>query len=151
LFDRIRALLVDGNLDGNEQEELLLFLKTIQWQYFSEDFLGCPLASSFDDPPPPVVFEDKGFCLLGQFAFGPRYEFVSAIQDLGGKIEQKISRKVDYVVMGTFCTRAWLRSPYSRKIQHALAMKREGKKDIQIISETHWAQTVFDFDRFVKN
>ncbi|MGD9946996.1 MAG: BRCT domain-containing protein [Desulfobulbus sp.] len=146
LFDRIRALLVDGYLDDDEQEELLFFLKTIQWKPSSTDYLGCPLSPPFDDPPPPIDFDGKVFCLLGQFAFGPRCECVAAIQELGGKIEQKVTSRVDYIVIGTLCTRAWLRSPYSRKIQYALAMKRERKKEIQIVSEAHWAQTVFNFE-----
>lgn len=144
LFDRIRALFVDRCLEGDEQQELLFFLKTIQLNPLLTDYLERPLDPPFDNPQPPVVFEGKVFCLLGQFAFGPRCECVAAIQELGSVIEQKITPRVDYIVIGTLCTRAWLRSPYSRKIQYALAMKLEGKKDIQIISETHWAHTVFN-------
>ena len=144
LFARIKEMLADGHLDEEEQKDLIYLLGTLHGETKEMSQEGYSTSLPFCKPPPEVVFPDKGFCFTGQFAYGPRKKCAEVVDGLGGKIEKRINWRVDYLVVGTLCTRDWAHSTHGRKIEEALALKSRGEKDIHIITEDHWARTAFN-------
>lgn len=139
LLHRVGDMLSDGELDDDERDELMFLLGTLHGETKESSLDGFSSNLPFCVPEPDVCFEGKGFCLTGQFAYGPRKKCESVIELLGGQIEKRINWRVDYLVVGTLCTMAWAHPTYGRKIEEAIAYRMRGK-DLHIISENHWAQ-----------
>lgn len=142
LLSRVKDMLSDGKFDEEERVELLHLLSSLHGvtaesscESFSSNLPLCV-------PSPAVIFMDKSFCLTGQFAYGPRFLCQQAIEERGGKIEKRLSWRVNYLVIGTLCTEAWAHPTYGRKIEEATLLKARGS-DLHIISEDHWARSAF--------
>ena len=80
--------------------------------------------------------------MTGKFAYGPRTLCQEVVIDRGGAAAKAVSGKVDYLVVGTFCSSDWLHTSYGLKIQKAAELRANGMP-IAIISEDHWAQSAF--------
>ncbi len=143
LLSRVNDMFFDGKFDDEERAELLFLLNNLHGETKESSLEWFSSNLPFCDPPPEVIFADKGFCLTGQFAYGPRSLCHEAIEERGGKIEKRINWRVDYLVMGTLCTGAWAHPTYGRKIEESLLLKSKKEKNIYIISEDHWAQAAF--------
>jgi NAD-dependent DNA ligase len=143
LLWRIRDMLADGVIDEEERAEIFFLLSTLHGETRESTSEEMSSNLPFCDPPPEIIFEDRSFCLTGQFAYGPRSICHKAIEELGGKIEKRVNWRVDYLVIGTLCTRAWANQTYGRKIEEAILIKGRGNKKIHIVSEDHWARSAF--------
>lgn len=142
LFFRIKEMLVDGILDQEERQELHQILAEFTGEstvtHCNELSTSLPLCS----PPPKIEFPTMTFCFTGKFAYGPRKICEEVILERGGKTAGNVSGKVDYLVIGTFCSTDWLHTSYGLKIKKAAEMRETGFP-IGIISEDHWAQSAF--------
>lgn len=142
LYCRIHEMLIDGILDQDEQNELRQILAgfTGESTINHKHSLSCslPLCS----PPPVVKFPTMTFCLTGRFAYGSRRFCEEVVIERGGSVVKNVSAKVDYVVIGTFCSTDWIHTSYGRKIEKAAELKQTGTP-IAIITEDHWAQSAF--------
>jgi len=100
---------------------------------------GLAMGGIFDDPalPSDISFEGATFCLTGTFAYGKRALCAERITNLGGQFHKHITKKTDYLVIGTLETKAWIGTNYGRKIESALGAKSKGS-NIRIISESAW-------------
>lgn len=142
LYRRIQEMLIDGIFDQDEQKELHQILaeftgkSTVQHSHILAATL--PLCN----PLPRVEFPTMTFCMTGRFAYGPRKICEEVIVERGGKTNKNVSSKVDYLVIGTFCSTDWLHTSYGLKIKNAMELRETGMP-IAIISEDHWAQTAF--------
>lgn len=92
-----------------------------------------------DNPPPPIIFENKNFCLTGQFFYGTRDKCMNEITYRGGIIHQKTTQKTDYLIIGLLGSTDWLHSAYGTKIENAVKIKKK-KFPIKIVSEEHWGK-----------
>lgn len=142
LYRRIQEMLVDGVLDQEEQRELHQILTE-----FSGESTAChchDLAPTLPlcTPPPKIEFPTMTFCLTGRFAYGPRRICEEVIFERGGRSAGNVSGKIDYLVVGTFCSTDWLHTSYGLKIKKAAELRDTGLP-IAIISEDHWAQSAF--------
>ena len=86
-----------------------------------------------DKPVPEVEFEGKKFCLTGNFS-GDRKECAADIEARGGTVQNHVSGKTDYLVIGEYASPAWKQSSYGGKIEKAVELKAAGK-GVKIISE----------------
>lgn len=142
LYRRIQEMLIDGILDQEEQKELHQILA----EFTGESTVAHPhnLTSTLPlcNPPPKIEFPTMMFCLTGRFAYGPRRICEEVIHERGGTTVKNVSSKVDYVVIGTFCSTDWLHTSYGLKIKNAAELRESGTP-ICIISEDYWAQSAF--------
>lgn len=134
LFDRVKRALEDGIIDDEERKELFDILKQLTGDQLIEN---CSTPLPLDNPQPNINFEDSVFCVTGKFAFGPRSEIEKLIEERGGELNNSITKKVNYLVIGTFSSRDWIHSSYGRKIEKAVEYRDNGD-DIAIISEDHF-------------
>lgn len=92
---------------------------------------------------PEIEFKGKLFCFTGQSYRGTRAELVQEIEALGGIFRSAVSAKTDYLVVGNAGNPCWAYSCYGRKIEEAMALRKDGAK-VQIINETDFWDAVWD-------
>ncbi len=116
--------------------------------YYFNDFCGLnknlSLTHPLNEPNMPItgicaicpeveVFE-KVFCLTGESRKYPRKEIADKIIEYGGSYKNDVSGLVDYLVVCSEGSPMWIYSCYGRKVEAAIAMRKEGHR-IQIIHE----------------
>jgi hypothetical protein len=84
---------------------------------------------------PEIIFENKTFCVTGILNRGSRSEFQKLIKDKGGIPVNSISKKTDYLIVGSTNNACWSYSCYGRKVEKALELRKSGHT-IVLIHET---------------
>ena len=88
-----------------------------------------------DDPQPEIEIKDHTFCFTGTFSFAPRDVIKKKVIDLGGKVIDRITTKLDYLVVGDLASDGWAHSSYGRKIEEAVRF-RKTYKEPSILAES---------------
>lgn len=143
IFRRVKEVLSDGIVTFEEREQLLKELKVLCGNDFSNTGAALPehIQSIFDDDPL-VIFEDNTFVFTGEFIFGPREACCRAIQKRGGLTSESITRKTNYLVVGSKSSPDWIVENFGRKIQKAAEMAESGDYEISIIREADWVMAI---------
>jgi hypothetical protein len=142
LYNRVMAALADGVITTDEEGELLTLLHQVSGGIGAIQDSGPPVGPSteglpYDNPEPSIVFPDRGFCVTGEFAYGPRKEVCEEIEQRGGRILGAPSKKVHFLVVGISGSHAWKHSTHGTKIMRAIELRDAGG-GIAIVSEKHW-------------
>ncbi|WP_076722003.1 BRCT domain-containing protein [Cronobacter sakazakii] len=134
LYRLVKDILSDGEITIQESEVLHKALI---------DFTGCDLDSGTVDglatrlpvdDIADVKVSGKAFCLTGIFLAGKRSAIEDLIQKQGGTISSGVTKKIDYLVIGTLSSRDWRFSSHGRKIEKAVTYRDDGAQ-IKIITE----------------
>ena len=124
-YDRIavvvRESLQDGVLEDCELEEMLCLFK----EYTSD--AKCNEAESLD-------LYEKTFVLTGDFSRGSKDYIKQIIESINGTVKNSVSKKIDFVVMGSKGSPDWSYGNYGTKVKRAKELQSEGI-NIRIISE----------------
>ena len=78
------------------------------------------------------------FVFTGQMAFGPRQDCQRHVELFGGLCEASVTRRTNYLVIGTFASRDWAHTSFGRKIEKAVGLRDRGQP-LAIVAEHHWA------------
>ena len=81
------------------------------------------------------------FVLTGRFAFGPRRDCERQVLNRGGECDPNITKRTNYVVIGTFGSRDWAHTSFGRKIEKAVAYRQSGLP-LSLLCEDHWARSL---------
>lgn len=92
---------------------------------------------------PEITFEKKIFCFTGESYRATRAEMAKDIEKLGGIFRAAVSSRTDYLVVGNAGNPCWAYSCHGRKIEEAMALRKEGGK-VQIINETDFWDAIWD-------
>ncbi len=139
LYQHVQTFMEDGVLDDDEAEELFELLKKYSGGIPEGGEVAKATTLPLCDPAPPVLFDSQGFLFTGKCLLGSRAECQAAVQELGGKVEKRVTKRLNYLVIGTYVTESWKHEKYGRKIEEAVAY-REAGIPIQIVSEKHWVE-----------
>ncbi len=82
-----------------------------------------------------IDFSGSVFCLTGTFLCGNRSVVSDKIINAGGDIKDSITKKINYLVVGTLSARDWKFSAHGRKIEKAINYRDELHTGIKIINE----------------
>ena len=151
LFDLLCDALDDGFLDSSEAAGVLTELKAFAGGVQTEGEDAKPL-EAFDAPPPSVSFDGKQFLFTGDFVIGGpdrrenRKRCEADVESMGGVNAKSVTRKLDYLVVGTERASAWKHETYGGKIEKAVNA-REKRGQPAIISEQHFVQALMDQSR----
>jgi NAD-dependent DNA ligase len=138
LYLRINDILRDGIVSPDEQLELMETLHSFSDRDFE---LGETLKATslpLCDPAPALTFNGMAYCFTGTFNYGRRSLCEQAVADRGGS-SANLTKKTDYLVIGTYATESWKHSSFGHKIMKAVEMRDLGVP-ISIVSESHWVQ-----------
>jgi hypothetical protein len=142
LLARLERIFADGQVSDAERLDLEDLLRQLVGGK-AGIIAGTDAATTLplNTPPPVIAFPERSFVFTGKFAFGPRSECERVVSALGGKISGTVSKRVHFLVIGTFGSRDWIHTSYGRKIQKAVEIRENGHQ-IGIVSEDHWAAAV---------
>lgn len=129
-------MLVDNRIDKDESGELLGLLMQIA---APDGRAGSvvPTTLPLTSPAPDIMFEGKSFCFTGVFEFGTRAECHHAVITKGGEPAKSITKKLDYLIIGSVGSEFWRHSSFGTKIMRA-AQYRDDGSPIAIVAEAHW-------------
>ncbi len=135
LYVLIKEILSDGVITSEESATLHKALI---------DFTGCDLDSGIVDglatrlpinADALVDIKNKIFCLTGVFVAGKRPLIEDLIVKAGGKISLNVTKKIDYLVIGTLSSRDWHFTSHGRKIEKGIIYRNDAMAKLRIISE----------------
>lgn len=144
----VTAVLADQRISEQEHEIL---------QEFFEQFTPLFDNRTIDDPwikkngtlvglcavCPEIVFEDSVFCFTGSFSKHRRYELETLTLELGGMVAKNMSKKVNYLIIGSDGNPFWAYACYGRKVEQAVRLRKKGHH-LQIIHENDFHDAVED-------
>ena len=144
---RVRAIMADGVITAEERADLLETLQQLSGNYFDGTGAAAPEAPAlpFDDDPC-IIFRHRAFCFTGRFLFGTRAACERAILQLGGTAVDTVSKRLDYLVIGTMIEPQWINTTFGRKIEKAVACRDDGG-EIVIVSERQWTAALADIGK----
>ncbi|MBI4520049.1 MAG: hypothetical protein HY701_04380 [Gemmatimonadetes bacterium] len=139
LAHRLQRIFADGRVDPNERKDLKQLLEQLVGGDCSI-LTHAPLATAppLDDPPPPLSFSGQTYVFTGKFAYGPRSACEHEVVTRGGICKNSVTKRTNVLVIGTFGSTDWAHTAYGRKIERAVAYKRDGVP-VAIVAEDHWA------------
>ncbi len=138
LLNKVSEMLEDGILDEEESSELFSILHSISGDKTELGEVSKTSTLPVCDPAPQVEFAGKNFLFTGTCAFGTRKQCQEAIESLGGINSKGVTKKLDYLVLGTYVTDSWAHESFGRKIEKAMEYRESGLP-LVIITEEHWA------------
>ncbi len=142
LYDRIGAMLVDGQLDSGEEGELLsLLVKVAGGNPCKLNAHSLTAGLPLNDPQPPIIFSGMNFCFTGKFLLGSRDYCHQEVALRGGICTESITKNLNYLVIGVVGSRDWAHSTFGRKIQKAVEY-REKASSLAIVSEENFIRVL---------
>lgn len=137
----VSEVLIDGNITDEERKSLLYNLQKLSGSDFSEtgSVTDEVVELPFDTPTHINLLGSK-ICLTGEFMYGTRAACERLVEKLGGAAMSTVSKKVNYLIVGSQVSPLWVNTSYGTKILKAIELKESGHQ-ILIIREQQW----FDF------
>lgn len=138
LLSKISRMLEDGFLDVAESTELLNLLRGFSGDEGEIGEVAKATTLPLCQPAPSILFSTSTFLFTGTCAFGTRKECQEVIETLGGVNAASVSKKLNYLIIGTYVTDSWAHESFGRKIEKAMGYRGNGLP-LSIVSEEHWA------------
>lgn len=136
IYQRLTDMLKDGNLDDDEQRELVESIVAFVGGAPMPDGIKYATTLPITNPEPKIELPGARFCFTGTFAYGTRSDCESAVIAQGASAGA-LTKATDYLVIGVYATDSWAHSSYGRKIEKAVEMRNGGHR-IAIVGEQHW-------------
>ncbi len=75
---------------------------------------------------PEVVLADRMFCFTGASTKATRKQFQRLVEARGGRFWPRVTKEVNYLVIGCDGNPCWAFSCYGRKVEQAITLRKEG-------------------------
>ncbi|MDR2220829.1 MAG: BRCT domain-containing protein [Methylobacillus sp.] len=135
---KIDNILADGVITKEERQVLLSTLQELTGNHFGTTGSAAPEAPALPiDSNPAITFPGMTFCFTGNFMYGTRAACEKAVTNLGGIPADTVSKKLNYLVIGSMIEPSWAHTTYGRKIEKATHYQGRGAS-LTIISERQW-------------
>lgn len=150
-FDELDSLLTaalrDGKVDAEEQSML---------KDFFQDFISYSLAKRIEQARkdacvgkqirlpgvcavcPEIEFPDRVFCFTGASARATRRDIAEQVVRRQGLFKDAVTRELHYLVVGAAGNPCWAFSCYGRKVEQAVALRRDGHKLVIVHENDFW-------------
>lgn len=138
LSRRLERIFQDGRLDGRERKRLAAMLTQLAETTTAGGGYSLATDLPLTQPAPEVIFEGQTFVFGGEMAYGPLHACEREVIDLGGLCERTVSRRTDYIVIGSLAAGDWSQSAFGGLIDDVVQYRTRGIP-IAVITEEHWA------------
>ena len=138
LLARVHEMLWDDVLDDEEAQELHNILDGLSGGISEFGEMSRSATFPLDRPAPQVVFSGQYFLFTGQFLYGNRTACNQAVLERGGEVLERVTKRLDYLVIGIYTTPTWRHESFGNKIRRAIEYRDGGKSNLAIVSEEHW-------------
>ncbi|MFC1626428.1 BRCT domain-containing protein [Pseudomonadota bacterium] len=140
LASRIKEALADGEISDHERKHLESTLISLIGGTLQETGATSGQSTSLPvNPNANIIIPNNTFCFTGTFIYGTRKKCEQAVLERGGMSINRVSQKIDYLVLGSLITGSWAQTSFGRKIEKAIEMQRKGLA-IEVIGEDLWAK-----------
>ncbi len=148
LWDLLNEITRDRHIDAKERDELQKFCQSFSERYAWTEKVhdttsnqhtinNAPVVYTLNgicDATTPVTVHSKTFCFTGHARSGKRDDLEKLTAKHGGIILKRVTKSLDYLVIGALSSPCWAYSTYGRKIEQVLKERPSGLKT-QIIHE----------------
>lgn len=137
ICDEVKNILSEGILG---EEKRVYFVQRLRGLLAARkrDLTGRGLVNELTyDSVNAIVFPYMRFCLTGDFIHGDRHKCVAEIRHRRGLISASVSRRVNYLIVGSLGSIEWRRENLGAKIERAIYYKQQGDP-ILIVRESVW-------------
>ncbi len=151
LFSLISVVLADRRLDEFEADMLKAYFADFidareSWNLNRDDLDA--LKKEICIPGichmcPEITFAEKTFCFTGESPKATRMEIAIKIQNAGGIYHDTVTKKTDYLLIGSNGSQCWAYSCYGRKVEKAVGLRRAGLP-IKIVHENDFWDALMD-------
>lgn len=148
LFSLLEYILADGKITSDEAKMLKAFISEfIPKENTSIDLDNLEALknemhiSGICVQNPCVKFDNKLFCFTGASEKGKRSDIEKIVIEHGAIFSNNVIKNLDYLVVGNAGNPCWAFSCYGRKVEQAIAMRREGLK-VQLINENDFWKAI---------
>ena len=138
---RVKDVLSDGVVTEDERTYLFDTLQKLIGGTLEELEQTAHVSELMLDQVSSVIFDDRTFCLTGDFVFAPRSLCEEAIKRRGGTVSNSVSKKLNYLVVGGLGSSEWKHGSFGTKVERAMALKREGAL-LLVVHEDLWANSM---------
>jgi NAD-dependent DNA ligase len=142
VHDRLVAHFEDGLIDEEERADLKVLLDSLVGGELSA-VCDADAATTLplDQPLPTIEWTGKVYVFTGKFAWGTRQDCEREVVTRGGACDANVTKRTDYLVIGTFGSRDWVHTAFGRKIDKAVSYRQAGAS-VHIVAEDHWADAL---------
>jgi NAD-dependent DNA ligase len=130
---RLKRIFADGVISDEERSELLALLRKATRESSEPQTPSAPLVElALTNPPPPIEFLNRHFCLTGRFYGGSVKWCRHQIEKRGGDVQNQVDASTDYLLIGAA-------GDTDPGVVKAAPLFRE---TLKIISEAHWLRSL---------
>jgi hypothetical protein len=144
----ITAVMADKRIDESEHQLL---------KSFFGGFAGMEASSAIGQPMalvgssikglcavcPEIAFQNSIFCFTGTSTRYLRKELAQIVEELKGRSIKSVTQELDYLVIGAGSNPCWAYACYGRKVEQAVALRKQGFKLI-LVHENDFHDAVAD-------
>lgn len=141
ISERVRNVLEDGVITDEDRINLLQTLKHVTGNHFLDTGSSQSEITGMPYDTMSVAFNQTVFCFTGEFLAGTRAYCRKITEQLGAMTTDNMTLKVNYLVIGTIGSHAWVHESFGNKIAYAMRLK-EKEHPIAIITEKHWTDSI---------
>lgn len=139
---RIDEILRDNIITNAERQSLLSALQQLSGNQFHDTGSATPAATTLPlDDDPSIFFRNMTYCFTGNFYFGTRAKCERAVLSLEAMAVDRVTSKLDYLVIGSVAEESWANGTYGRKIETAIERRSKHGQPC-IISEDAWIKAM---------
>ena len=91
---------------------------------------------------PEITISDHLFCFTGKSEKASRSELAEIIIEHGGKFNDSVTAKTDYLIIGNAGNQCWAFSCYGRKVEKAIDLRKKGNH-ILIVNELDFWDSLY--------
>jgi len=144
IANRIRETLKDGIITQEERNDILETITQLVNISFTGTGAAIPDSPALPvDDDPSIFFRNMSYCFTGRFIYGTRAKCERIVLSLGAMAVDTVSKRLNYLVIGTLIEPTWANTSYGRKIESAVKHRDSGA-EICIISEKQWTDALVD-------
>ena len=135
--NRINDILADNIITQGERDDFYKTLIQIVGDDYHESGSASGSSTAYGiEEPNSINISGSLFCLTGAFISGTRDKCEQKLTKFGGKTVKTVTKKLDYLVIGSLSSRDWIAGSHGRKIEKALHYKENGNHVMLISEET---------------
>ena len=131
------SILEDSIVTDDERSKLSSFLEAVGKSSFKIVANAARSDSLIFDEIEEIIFQGKRFCLTGNFLYGDKDLCASKILENGGEISGNVSKKIDFLIVGSLGSADWKNGNFGTKIEKAIEY-RSTVSSLKIIHEEIW-------------
>lgn len=87
---------------------------------------------------PQIDFDGKVFCMTGEFEHGKRSDMERLVVARAGLVSRNMTKKVDYLVVGSQGNECWAFVGYGRKVEQAIENRKNGCPVVIVSEADFW-------------